>query len=137
MLDTILGALLPLVVTFLLGFVAAWRRDFGRGATQKSQGIGGIWADSIYGLDWLPTRDFVRHPVPGTRASSELDAVASQAVQWVPGTDAGSPGVNASNGNLVYWIFPPVSGPIANPDRYFRIRAKLQPNAAATPPGSN
>jgi len=29
MLDTILGALLPLVVTFLLGFVAAWRGDFG------------------------------------------------------------------------------------------------------------
>jgi hypothetical protein len=29
MLNTILGALLPLVVTFLLGFVAAWRRDFG------------------------------------------------------------------------------------------------------------
>src|SRR5258708_7427251 len=29
MLDTILGALLPMVVTFLLGFVAAWRRDFG------------------------------------------------------------------------------------------------------------
>jgi malonate transporter and related proteins len=28
MLDTILGALLPMVVTFLLGFVAAWRRDF-------------------------------------------------------------------------------------------------------------
>jgi malonate transporter and related proteins len=29
MLDTILGALLPMVVTFLLGFVAAWHRDFG------------------------------------------------------------------------------------------------------------
>jgi len=29
MFDTILGALLPMVVTFLLGFVAAWRRDFG------------------------------------------------------------------------------------------------------------
>src|SRR6266481_1924768 len=29
MLDTILGALFPMVVTFLLGFVAAWRRDFG------------------------------------------------------------------------------------------------------------
>jgi malonate transporter and related proteins len=29
MLDTILGALLPMVVTFLLGFVAAWRHDFG------------------------------------------------------------------------------------------------------------
>ena len=29
MLETILGALLPIVVTFLLGFVAAWRRDFG------------------------------------------------------------------------------------------------------------
>src|SRR3984893_15757087 len=29
MLDTILVALLPMVVTFLLGFVAAWRRDFG------------------------------------------------------------------------------------------------------------
>jgi malonate transporter len=29
MLDTILGALLPIAVTFLLGFVAAWRRDFG------------------------------------------------------------------------------------------------------------
>jgi malonate transporter and related proteins len=27
-LDTILGALLPIVVTFLLGFVAARRRDF-------------------------------------------------------------------------------------------------------------
>src|ERR1700733_9363901 len=27
--DTILGALLPMVVTFLLGFVAAWRHDFG------------------------------------------------------------------------------------------------------------
>jgi hypothetical protein len=29
MLDTILGALLPMGVTFLLGYVAAWRRDFG------------------------------------------------------------------------------------------------------------
>ncbi len=29
MLDVILGALLPMVVTFLLGFVAAWRCDFG------------------------------------------------------------------------------------------------------------
>jgi hypothetical protein len=29
MLDTILSALLPMVVTFLLGFVAAWRHDFG------------------------------------------------------------------------------------------------------------
>jgi malonate transporter len=29
MLYTILGALLPIVVTFLLGFVAAWRHDFG------------------------------------------------------------------------------------------------------------
>ena len=29
MLDSILGALLPMAVTFLLGFVAAWRRDFG------------------------------------------------------------------------------------------------------------
>ena len=29
MLDTVLGALLPVVVTFVLGFVAAWRRDFG------------------------------------------------------------------------------------------------------------
>ena len=29
MLDTILGALLPMVVTFLLGFMAAWRHDFG------------------------------------------------------------------------------------------------------------
>jgi malonate transporter len=29
MLETILGALLPMVVTFLLGFVAAWRGDFG------------------------------------------------------------------------------------------------------------
>ena len=28
-LDTILGALLPMVVTFLLGFVASWRRTFG------------------------------------------------------------------------------------------------------------
>ena len=28
-LSTILGALLPMVVTFLLGFVAAWRHDFG------------------------------------------------------------------------------------------------------------
>src|ERR1700747_3341230 len=27
--DTILSALLPMVVTFLLGFVAAWRHDFG------------------------------------------------------------------------------------------------------------
>jgi hypothetical protein len=27
--DTVLGALLPMVVTFLLGFVAAWRHDFG------------------------------------------------------------------------------------------------------------
>ena len=27
--ETILGALLPMVVTFLLGFVAAWRHDFG------------------------------------------------------------------------------------------------------------
>src|SRR6201996_2121982 len=29
MLDTILSALLPMVVSFLLGFVAAWRHDFG------------------------------------------------------------------------------------------------------------
>ena len=29
MLDTILGALLPMVVTFLLGFIAAWHHDFG------------------------------------------------------------------------------------------------------------
>jgi hypothetical protein len=29
MLDTILSALLPMIVTFLLGFVAAWRHDFG------------------------------------------------------------------------------------------------------------
>src|ERR1700751_866635 len=29
MLDTILSALLPMVVTFLLGLVAAWRHDFG------------------------------------------------------------------------------------------------------------
>jgi malonate transporter and related proteins len=29
MLSTVLGALLPMVVTFLLGFVAAWRHDFG------------------------------------------------------------------------------------------------------------
>ena len=28
MLEIILGALLPVVVTFVLGFVAAWRRDF-------------------------------------------------------------------------------------------------------------
>jgi malonate transporter and related proteins len=28
MLDTILSALLPMVVTFLLGFIAAWRHDF-------------------------------------------------------------------------------------------------------------
>src|ERR1700741_2690626 len=27
--DTILSALLPMVVTFVLGFVAAWRPDFG------------------------------------------------------------------------------------------------------------
>jgi hypothetical protein len=30
MLNTILGALLPMVVTFLLGFMAAWRHDLGR-----------------------------------------------------------------------------------------------------------
>jgi malonate transporter len=30
MLNTILGALLPIVVTFLLGFIAAWRHDLGR-----------------------------------------------------------------------------------------------------------
>ena len=29
MINTVLGALLPMVVTFLLGFVAAWRHDFG------------------------------------------------------------------------------------------------------------
>jgi hypothetical protein len=29
MLNTIMGALLPMVVTFLLGFVAAWRHNFG------------------------------------------------------------------------------------------------------------
>ena len=29
MLDTVLGAVLPMVVAFLLGFVAAWRGDFG------------------------------------------------------------------------------------------------------------
>jgi hypothetical protein len=28
-LESILGALVPMVVTFLLGFVAAWRRVFG------------------------------------------------------------------------------------------------------------
>jgi malonate transporter and related proteins len=28
MVDTILGALAPIVVTLLLGFVAAWRHDF-------------------------------------------------------------------------------------------------------------
>jgi malonate transporter len=28
MIDTILSALLPMVITFLLGFVAAWRHDF-------------------------------------------------------------------------------------------------------------
>jgi uncharacterized membrane protein required for colicin V production len=27
MLNTVLGALLPMVVTFLLGFMAAWRHD--------------------------------------------------------------------------------------------------------------
>jgi malonate transporter and related proteins len=30
MLNTILGALLPMVVTFVLGFIAAWHHDFGR-----------------------------------------------------------------------------------------------------------
>ena len=30
MLNTVLGALLPMVVTFLLGFVAAWHHDLGR-----------------------------------------------------------------------------------------------------------
>ena len=30
MLNTILGALLPMVVTFLLGFIAAWHHDLGR-----------------------------------------------------------------------------------------------------------
>jgi predicted permease len=30
MLDAVLGSLLPVVVTFLLGFVAAWRSDFRR-----------------------------------------------------------------------------------------------------------
>jgi predicted permease len=29
MLNTVTGAFLPMVVTFLLGFVAAWRHDFG------------------------------------------------------------------------------------------------------------
>jgi hypothetical protein len=29
MLNTIMGALLPMVVTFVLGFVADWRHDFG------------------------------------------------------------------------------------------------------------
>ena len=29
MINTVLNALLPMVVTFLLGFVAAWRHDFG------------------------------------------------------------------------------------------------------------
>jgi malonate transporter len=29
-LNTVLGALLPVVVTFVLGFIAAWHRDFGR-----------------------------------------------------------------------------------------------------------
>jgi predicted permease len=29
MVSTILGALLPMLLTFLLGFFAAWRRDFG------------------------------------------------------------------------------------------------------------
>jgi malonate transporter and related proteins len=29
-LNTVLGALLPMVVTFVLGFIAAWHRDFGR-----------------------------------------------------------------------------------------------------------
>ena len=30
MLNTVLGALLPMVVTFVLGFIAAWHRDLGR-----------------------------------------------------------------------------------------------------------
>src|ERR1700680_5240702 len=30
MLNTVLGALLPMVVTFVLGFVAAWHHDLGR-----------------------------------------------------------------------------------------------------------
>ena len=30
MLNTVLGALLSMVVTFLLGFVAAWHHDLGR-----------------------------------------------------------------------------------------------------------
>jgi malonate transporter and related proteins len=29
MINTALNALLPMVVTFLLGFVASWRHDFG------------------------------------------------------------------------------------------------------------
>jgi hypothetical protein len=48
----------------------------------------------------------VAHGTFVNQASSEVDAVARQVVRSVRGADAGSLGVNASIGNLVYWIFP-------------------------------
>ena len=40
MLNTKLGALLPMVVTFLLGFIAAWRHDLGRNTRVNQVGEG-------------------------------------------------------------------------------------------------
>jgi hypothetical protein len=48
----------------------------------------------------------VAHGTFVNQASSEVDAVARQVVRSVRGADAGSLGVNASIGNLVYGIFP-------------------------------
>src|SRR6202035_3629635 len=39
MLNTIVGALLPMVVSFLLGFVAAWRHDFGSKGASTLNGM--------------------------------------------------------------------------------------------------
>jgi len=45
MLNTIVGALLPMIVTFLLGYVAAWRHDFGSKPWRKRLDH---WDDGCY-----------------------------------------------------------------------------------------
>lgn len=74
---------------------------------KESQAVSGIWADSIIcGL--APDPEFCAAAYRSVNhASSELDTVASQAVEWVPGTDASTPGGNASNGNVVCGILTP------------------------------
>src|SRR5258707_12340563 len=44
MLNTVLGALLPMVVTFLLGFVAAWHHDLGRNDASILNRMGLLYA---------------------------------------------------------------------------------------------